>query len=273
MKKHSELEESNMEKVIDIEERIPSMREKRRRRTNKKFIFILSIFALALLVILYFQSPFSKINRVTVTGANLHDNEFYIEMSGLIRDKSFWGFTTNKTEEVLGNLETVKSVSVSRKWLNDIDIKITEWDTIGYMEKDGQFSLLLEDGEIFSSDELKPSNKAPILNGFDNSESRKKMTKQLLQLEKSVYQLISEIILNEDKLGSTELTVYMENGYEVRAMIATFAEKMAYYPEITAQLHDHEKGVIDMEVGTFFTPYSKVYGISEEGEVSVEEDE
>ena len=144
----------------------------------------MSIFALALLVILYFQSPFSKINKVTVTGANLHDNEFYIETSGLIKDKSFWGFTTKKTEEVLENLETVKNVSVSRKWLNDIDIKITEWDTIGYIEKDGQFSLLLEDGGIFSSDELKPSEKAPILNGFDNSESRKKMTKQLLKLEK-----------------------------------------------------------------------------------------
>ena len=138
-----------MEKVIDIEERIPSMREKRRRRTNRKFIFILSIFALALLVILYFQSPFSKINKVTVTGANLHNNEFYIETSGLIKDKSFWGFTTKKTEKILANLETVKNVSVSRKWLNGIDIKITEWDTVGYIEKDGQFSLLLEDGGYF----------------------------------------------------------------------------------------------------------------------------
>ena len=34
-----------MEKVIDIEERIPSMREKRRRKTNRKFIFIVTIFA------------------------------------------------------------------------------------------------------------------------------------------------------------------------------------------------------------------------------------
>ena len=262
-----------MEKVIDIEERIPSMREKRRRRTNRKFIFILSIFALALLVILYFQSPFSKINKVTVTGANLHNNEFYIETSGLIKDKSFWGFTTKKTEKILANLETVKNVSVSRKWLNGIDIKITEWDTVGYIEKDGQFSLLLEDGGIFSADELKPSDTAPILIGFDNSESRKKMTKQLLKLEKNVYQLISEIILTEEGHGSTDLTVYMENGYEVRAMISTFAEKMAYYPEITAQLSDYEKGVIDMEVGTFFTPYSKIYGLSEEGDESAEEDE
>ena len=45
-----------------------------------------------------------------------------------------------------------------------------------------------------------------------------------------------------------------------------FAEKMAYYPEITAQLNGYEKGVIDMEVGTFFTPFSKMYGAEVEEE-------
>ena len=89
-----------MEKVIDIEERIPSMREKRRRRTNRKFIFILSIFALALLVILYFQSPFSKINKVTVTGANLHDHEFYIETSGLIKGQAFLGIYNEEDRRI-----------------------------------------------------------------------------------------------------------------------------------------------------------------------------
>ena len=54
-----------MDKVIDIEERIPSMRDKRRRKTNKKFLFMLTVFIAALLVILYFQSPFSKMEELT----------------------------------------------------------------------------------------------------------------------------------------------------------------------------------------------------------------
>ena len=64
-----------MDKVIDIEERIPSMREKRRRKTNKKFLFVLSVFVVALLAILYFQSPLSKVGMITVSGAMLHDSE------------------------------------------------------------------------------------------------------------------------------------------------------------------------------------------------------
>ena len=93
-----------------------------------------------------------------------------------------------------------------------------------------------------------------------------------MDMEKDVYHLISEIILRDDAEHGTDLTVYMDDGYEVRAIISTFAEQMAYYPEITAQLLDYEKGVIDMEVGTFFTPFSKVYGPEGEGK-NVEESE
>ena len=76
-----------MKKVIDIEERIPSMREKRRRTSNRKFILILSVFVIALLAILYFQSSFSKIKVVTVNGANLHGQEFYKKEIELFKDK------------------------------------------------------------------------------------------------------------------------------------------------------------------------------------------
>ena len=76
-----------MDKVIDIEERIPSMREKRRRKTNKKFLFMLTVFVVALLAILYFQSPLSKIETINVSGAVLHEQSFYEEQSGLTMDK------------------------------------------------------------------------------------------------------------------------------------------------------------------------------------------
>ena len=99
------------------------------------------------------------------------------------------------------------------------------------------------------------------------------MTAQLLKMDEDVYHLISEIIFAGDEKDSDSITVYMDDGFEVRAFISTFAEKMAYYPDITAQLNSYEKGVIDMEVGTFFTPFSKVYGLVEEEDTIDEESE
>lgn len=52
-----------MEKVIDIEDRIPTLKEKRRRRTNKKFSILLFLFVFTLLVLLYFQSSYSQVQK------------------------------------------------------------------------------------------------------------------------------------------------------------------------------------------------------------------
>ena len=258
-----------MEKVIDIEERIPSMREKRRRRTNRKFIFVITIFTLALLVILYFQSPLSQINKITVNGTGLYGKTFYLEEVDLSVDKPLWGFKIKDTEKSIRKMDSVQDVTIARKWLRDVEVNITEWDPIAYIEEDGQYSLLLENGKVFSQNQLLPEEDAPILNGFTDSEHKKRMTAQLMKMESEVYQLISEIIYKGTADDTNNITVYMDDGYEIRAIISTFAEKMAYYSEITAQLHNHEKGVIDMEVGTYFTPFSEIYG---QGKEAVDEE-
>ena len=53
-----------MDKVIDIEERIPTLKKKRRRRTNIKFAVIISLFLGTLFLLLYFQSPYSNIQKI-----------------------------------------------------------------------------------------------------------------------------------------------------------------------------------------------------------------
>jgi cell division protein FtsQ len=261
-----------MDKVIDIEERIPSMREKRRRKTNKKFMFMLSVFVIALLAILYFQSPLSKVEKITVSGAVLHDPEYYKKQSGLTVDKPLWNFATGEIEKSLKALDGVKNVSVSRKWMREIRITISEWETVAYIEENGQYSLLLENGEAFPAGMLHPEAEAPVLNNLSNADIQKQLTAQLLKMDDDVYRLISEIIFDGTNSDSDTITVFMDDGYEVHAVISSFAEKMAYYPEVTAQLSGYEKGVIDMEVGTFFTPYSEKYGAKEEEGESIDEE-
>lgn len=262
-----------MDKVIDIEERIPSLREKRRRKTNKKFLFMLTVFVVALLAILYFQSPLSKLETIKVSGAVLHDNAFYKEQSGLTVENSLWSFSTGDIEKSLEKIEGVQKASVSRKWFRNIEITVNEWKTVAYLEDGGQYSLLLESGETFPTGMLLPEAESPVLNNFKNPDTLKRITAQLLKMDATVYHLISEIIVTGDEKDSDSITVYMDDGFEVRAFISTFAEKMAYYPDITAQLNSYEKGVIDMEVGTFFTPFSKVYGLTGEEDPIDEEGE
>lgn len=261
-----------MDKIIDIEERIPSMREKRRRRTNKKFLFVLAIFVTALLIIFYFQSPLSKVKEITIKGASLHEAEFYREQSQLVEGQSLWGFKTQTVEDSLSGLDVVKEASISRKWPNEIEIQISEWGTLAYIEERESYSLLLENGELFPSSMFSLEADVPILTDFTNPDVRKQLSAQLVKMDKGSYHLISEIKFTGTDEDLESLTIYMDDGYEVRAIIPTFAKMMAYYPDITAQLDGLEKGVIDMEVGTYFIPFSEVYGLGKEEEI-VEEDE
>ncbi|RKJ20575.1 cell division protein DivIB, partial [Butyricicoccus sp. 1XD8-22] len=60
------------------------------------------------------------------------------------------------------------------------------------------------------------------------------------------------------------ITLFMNDGYEVRAEITSLAEKLNYYPSIIAQIEkngEFEKGIIDIEVGTYYRSYSEEYKI------------
>ncbi|MCM3756635.1 cell division protein FtsQ/DivIB [Sporosarcina aquimarina] len=256
-----------MEKVIDIEERIPSMRKKRRKKTNRKFVFILLLFVTILLVLLYFQSQASKIDAVVLEGSVLHDKDFYLKQAGISSGDSIWGFDIENATKRLRAVEGVQEASVSRKWFRDVHITVQEWSPIAWMDRKGQYELILENGDVFTPDE-EPLVDIPIVDGFEDEEVRKLLASQLIELDDSIYQLVSEIVEQEDSEGD-QVILYMDDGYEVHASLGTLSDKLSYYPEIVNQLNGSEKGVIDVEVGTYFTPYSKLYG-SEESKVDKE---
>ena len=92
--------------------------------------------------------------------------------------------------------------------------------------------------------------------------------------------LISQINATPSTSDPYAITLFMNDGYEVRADITSLASKLNYYPSIIAQIENQqqfEKGIIDIEVGSYYRPYSDEYtAINIEvtgGEQEVMEDE
>ncbi|MED3762472.1 cell division protein FtsQ/DivIB [Ureibacillus terrenus] len=250
-----------MDKVIDIEERIPTLKKKRRRRTNIKFAVIISLFVGMLFLLLYFQSPYSNIKKIKVSGAGLATEGYYIEKSGLQKGDSMWGFKTSKVEKKLKE-EWVKDVKVKRKLLTEVDIEVEEYRKVAYIFENNQFYPILENGIIYKSSETIPPMDAPIFLDFQDEELREMVLKELAKLDEEVLALISQINLASTETDPYAITLYMNDGYEVRAEITSLAEKMKYYPAIVAQIESSgkkEKGIIDIEVGSYFKPYSEEY--------------
>lgn len=262
-----------MEKIIDIEDRIPTLKERRRRRTNKKFSILLFLFVSTLLVVLYFQSSYSQVQTITLDGASLVPKEQYIEQISLEIGDSMWGFREKNLEELLKQNKWVKAVTVKRKWLTEVEIQIEEYKQIGYVE-DGDFlRITLENGEIMDPDGQVLPLEGPILSGFDDEKIRLRLIKELKNLNSEVLLTISQINYTPNENDKHSIQVFMNDGNEVQAMIPSFSEKMNFYPFIFSQLEPAVKGIIDLEVGSFFQPYVDVYGEQTDEEATELEEE
>ncbi|RHW39735.1 cell division protein DivIB [Lysinibacillus yapensis] len=251
-----------MDKVIDIEERIPTLREKRRKRTNFKFIFLLLIFLITLFLLLYFQSPYSKISKVEVNGADLVGAEAYEKQSGLQTGDSIWGFKANDIEDTIGKDYWIKDVQVKRKWLTTVQIEVDEWETVAYLSLDQKLYPLLANGDVFKeSSKLKPID-APLFLNFEDEKVRRRLLKELGKLDKNVLSMISQINSTPSNSNPFSITLFMNDGYEVRAEVTSLADKLNYYPSIVAQIENdgtNQKGIIDIEVGSYYKSYEDEY--------------
>ena len=248
-----------MEKVIDIEDRIPTLKQRRKKRTNRKFIVLILLFFLVLAVLLYFQSPYSDIKSITVNGAQLADEQYYLEASTLAPGKSMWGFTVKDVEQALRKDKWVQEAHVKRKWLRGVTIDIKEWKKVAYLAGDGTYYPLLENGEKFEQAGDNIPIDAPVFMGITGEKTINKLVEQLARLKPEVLALISQVNTNSNEANPNAVKLYMNDGYEVRAVIPTLADKLNYYPSIVAQIADLEKGVIDLEVGSYYRPFNEEY--------------
>lgn len=251
-----------MDKIIDIEERIPTLKERRKKRTNRRFLILIVIFFLTLLTLLYFQSPFSHIKNITVKGNHLNSKEYYIKHSGLSIGDSLWEFKSSRVERLIKQQKMVKQVTIKRKWLNNVSISIKEYDKVAYLRENNQYNLVLSNGAVLHLNQLPANLNMPILVGFEDEKTRKKMIQQLNQMDDELTSLISQVNAIPSKSNPYNIQLFMNDGFEVRASIPTLASKLKYYPSIVSQIKKGEKGVIDLEVGTFYRSYKHEYGAS-----------
>lgn len=258
-----------MDKIIDIEDRIPTLRERRKKRTNRKFTLLLIIFLLTLLGLLYFQSPYSKVQKIAVKGADLATNKEYIDQSGILLGQSMWEIRTSTAEKELLKNEWIEEVSVKRSGFSSVTINVKEWEKAAYIHSETGFDIVLENGVIYKPKYSVIPVDAPLLSHFKHEKIITRMVKELSKLKGEVLSMISQIDSVPSKSDPYRIRVFMNDGYEVRAIIPSFAEKINYYPAIIAQIDGTEKGVIDLEVGSFFQTYVDMYN----PQVKEEEDE
>lgn len=251
-------------KIISLEDRIPKLKQQRRKKANRRLAFLLILFFLLIACIVYFQSPLSHVKYIEVSGNKVYSKDKISSVSGINENTIIWNINKEDVKSSIAKLPEVKSANIQIKLPNTVIIKIKEWEKMAYIMDKGQFIPVLENGKRLEDQKTKKTfENVPILIDFTNVDITQSLIKQLENIDEEVRNSISEIHYTPKKKDKYHITLYMNDGYEVSATIKTLSKNIVYYPDIVNQLDPDVKGVIDIEVGTFFKAYK---GKKSEGE-------
>lgn len=259
VKLHTIKEEIEMakKKIVSIEDRIPKLKQARKKKANRRLIFYLSIFFILISIIVYLQSPLSDIHTVDITGNSLISDEEMVNIADLEDSPNIWTISKSDIKEEIMDYPLMKSAEVEKKLPQTIKIDVQEYDVVGYVEEDEYFFPVLENGEKLTElKEASMSGDAPLMLDFDEDEYLTKMTEELKELPQDIRKLISEIHWKPEDDNENKILLYMNDGFLVDGSIHEFSEKMQVYPSIVAQLSDDEKGIIHIGVGAYFEEFS-----------------
>ncbi|WP_174613163.1 cell division protein FtsQ/DivIB [Virgibacillus ihumii] len=248
-------------KVVSIEDRIPRLKQERKKKANRRLIFYLSVFFVLISIIVYLQSPLSHVNTIEVKGNSYTEDEQIKQQSGISENTNIWMINEQDVVEAISSNSIIQSVDVNRNLPWTIEIEVTEFRYVGYIKKDGNFFPVLGNGSVLT--ELKQQTTggdAPIMINFSNEKYVEKMAGQLKKLPESILKLISEIHWKPTDDNKNKILLYMNDGYLVDGTMREFAKKMKAYPSIVSQIKPGTKGIVHIGVGAYFEKFNQAAG-------------
>ncbi|MHC5226994.1 cell division protein FtsQ/DivIB [Enterococcus sp. LJL99] len=257
-KEINERKEKTKQTYESFADRLPNIKKERNKRLHRRLTLIISVFVVAILIVLYYISPLSKLGNITVSGVESVDENQVIAQSKLEKNVSLWEqFWDRKIYEknIVRRLPRVKSASISLSGLNSFKINVKEHKVVAMESSEGTYHPILENGKILTEVESSPQSDMPVFQNFSDETIIKQLITSYNKLPDDIKNNISEIRYEPSKSNKDLINLYMKDANKVIVNIDQLSEKMAYYQQVASQMT--EPGVIDMEVGIFSYPLEK----------------
>ena len=223
--------------------------EKIKRKKRRELIFIVTLFLIVIAVFSLLFSNYLKLKTIEVEGNSQITKEEILEAGNINNNLRTWSI---KDDEIRNNIqsrfEIFKSVTVQSKLPSTIKVKVEEYSFIAQNKKeDGSLEIIMENGKPYSG-KVRNSYNLPILENFKDDRSKlDEVYKNLNKLKEDVRLQISEIINDE----GDNVTIYMKDGQKVKALRASFSDKLNYYDEISKYIEDKNNTTLNLINGAY----------------------
>ena len=223
--------------------------EKIKRKKRRELIFIVTLFLIVIAVFSLLFSNYLKLKTIEVEGNSQITKEEILEAGNINNNLRTWSI---KDDEIRNNIqsrfEIFKSVTVQSKLPSTIKVKVEEYSFIAQNKKeDGSLEIIMENGKPYSG-KVRNNYNLPILENFkDDGSKLDEVYKNLNKLKEDVRLQISEIINDE----GDNVTIYMKDGQKVKALRASFSDKLNYYDEISKYIEDKNNTTLNLINGAY----------------------
>ena len=223
--------------------------EKIKRKKRRELIFIVTLFLIVIAVFSLLFSNYLKLKTIEVEGNSQITKEEILEAGNINNNLRTWSI---KDDEICNNIqsrfEIFKSVTVQSKLPSTIKVKVEEYSFIAQNKKeDGSLEIIMENGKPYSG-KVRNNYNLPILENFkDDGSKLDEVYKNLNKLKEDVRLQISEIINDE----GDNVTIYMKDGQKVKALRASFSDKLNYYDEISKYIEDKNNTTLNLINGAY----------------------
>lgn len=237
-----------------------SVEQPQEKNRKASYSLLYALFTVGLITTGYLISPFGRVDAVMVEGDTAVPEQLIIEASGITSKQTMLATVWNDTyikNLIKGQHPKINDVSVDREGVNGILLSVKDFETVAYIDNQNRYYSVLENGDILPESQRVPRGSKPLLTNFEAGPILIQLITSLNDVSADIQTSISEINYTGTKDNPYTLSFMMNDGNRVKANVNDFAEKMSYYPNFLQELNG-EKGVIDMEVGVFFTPFNKV---------------
>ena len=223
--------------------------EKIKRKKRRELIFIVTLFLIVIAVFSLLFSNYLKLKTIEVEGNSQITKEEILEAGNINNNLRTWSI---KDDEIRNNIqsrfEIFKSVTVQSKLPSTIKVKVEDYSFIAQNKKeDGSLEIIMENGKPYSG-KVRNNYNLPILENFkDDGSKLDEVYKNLNKLKEDVRLQISEIINDE----GDNVTIYMKDGQKVKALRASFSDKLNYYDEISKYIEDKNNTTLNLINGAY----------------------
>ncbi|MFC7681562.1 cell division protein FtsQ/DivIB [Paenibacillus sp. GCM10028914] len=235
---------------------IPVLKEDRPKpKTGKKIIFILMLLFLALLVVLFFRSPVSKVTEIHFTGNTFNTEEQLKETTGLTVGVQYFSVDPDEVKERLASLGTIETVEVDKQFPGVVNVNVVEYPTVAYeLSKDGNLQAILASGKSIAVSASGIAVEKPILTQWDPEDPNKaKLSEVLADIPNSMTSDISEILPSPTPSFPDRIKLYTRSKFEVITAVSLLRDKVEYLNQV---IEMEQPGIITMLEADSYEPFN-----------------